>query len=73
MANAAAAAAPAGYIVYSYLDTSPVTADMTTNLQAVLDVAAVPEPTAGVAAVAAALAVCLAHRRWKHRHPRTGP
>lgn len=72
-AAASAAAAPAGYVVYSYLDTSPVTADMTTNLQAVLDVAAVPEPTAGVAAVAAALAACLAHAHRRRRHPRTGP
>lgn len=58
-ANTAAGAVPAGYAVYSYIDSSPVTADMTTNLQAVLDVAFVPEPAAAALLVGLSLAALL--------------
>jgi hypothetical protein len=37
---------PAGYVAYSYIDTQQPTADMTTNLNALANLAAVPEPSA---------------------------
>ncbi|MFM7135610.1 MAG: hypothetical protein ACKO1M_00870 [Planctomycetota bacterium] len=46
---------PAGYVAYSYLDTQSITADMTTNMQALANLAAVPEPSV----VALALAGCM--------------
>ena len=36
---------PAGYVAYSYIDTQQPTADMTTNLNALANLAAVPEPS----------------------------
>ena len=55
---------PAGYVAYSYVDTQQITADMTTNLGALVDLAAVPEPGAWPLAAAAAGA-CLLARRWR--------
>lgn len=45
---------PAGYVAYCYVDTQAITADMTTNLGALVDLAAVPEPGAWPLAAAAA-------------------
>jgi len=55
---------PAGYVAYSYVDTQQITADMTTNLGALVDLAAVPEPGAWPLAAAAAGA-CFLARRWR--------
>ena len=55
---------PAGYVAYSYVDTQQITADMTTNLGALVDLAAVPEPGAWPLA-AAAVGACLLARRWR--------
>jgi hypothetical protein len=55
---------PAGYVAYSYVDTQQITADMTTNLGGLVDLAAVPEPGAWPLAAAAAGA-CLLARRWR--------
>lgn len=56
---------PAGYVAYSYVDTQTITADMTTNLNALVDLAAVPEPGAwslAAAAVGASLVACRCRR-----------
>ena len=63
-ANTAAAATPAGYVAYSFLDTQPVTPDMTANVNALVEVAVVPEPTLTLPGLVAA-GLCLAARRWR--------
>lgn len=63
-ANTAAAASPAGYVAYSYFDTQPVTPDMTANVDALVEAAAVPEPALPLAAAAAGGLFLLA-RRWR--------
>lgn len=55
---------PAGYVAYSFIDTQSVTGTMTTNMGALANLAAVPEPGAWPLLVAAAGGGLLA-RRWR--------
>jgi len=63
----AAGPSPAGYVAYSYVENQAVTADMNTNLQAIVDLASVPEPGAALPAVAA---VALGLAAWNRRRRR---
>jgi hypothetical protein len=62
-AGTAASAGPAGYVAYSYLDTRPVTPDMTANVDALVEAAAVPEPGLPLTAAAALGSYLVSRRR----------
>jgi len=63
--SAEAAGRPGGFVAYSYIDTQPVTGDMTTNLDALANLAAVPEPAAWPLAAAGSAGLGLLGRRWR--------
>ncbi len=59
---------PAGYVAYSYIDTQQPTADMTTNLNALANLAAVPEPsTVALGLAGGGLGLLAAARRRRGR------
>ena len=62
-ADTAASASPAGYVAYSFLDTQPVTPDMTANVDALVEAAVVPEPVLPLTAAAAAGLWLIARRQ----------
>lgn len=67
-AAAGAGPRPAGYVAYSYVDTQQPTADMTTNLNALANLAAVPEPsTVALGLAGGGLGLLAAARRRRGR------
>jgi hypothetical protein len=59
---------PAGYVAYSYMNTQQPTADMTTNLNALANLAAVPEPsTVALGLAGGGLGLLAAARRRRGR------